>query len=73
MDNLEEVVSVQTVEVLLYALFLVCPQKRHDLKSVQDMKSFVANDLKQLKSEHKSLTIREYRNLCSSEVQVSWG
>ncbi|ELU18869.1 hypothetical protein CAPTEDRAFT_133058 [Capitella teleta] len=31
--------------------------KRHDLKSVRDMKNFVSNDLRGLKSQHKSLTL----------------
>ena len=29
------------------------------LSSVSDMKNFVANDLKGLKQQHKSLTVRE--------------
>ena len=35
-------------------------QKRHNLASVSDMKNFVANDLKGLKQQHKSLTVRKY-------------
>ena len=47
------------------------------LSSVSDMKNFVANDLKGLKQQHKSLTVRKYiryisvRNRLISEIEVS--
>ena len=47
------------------------------LSSVSDMKNFVANDLKGLKQQHKSLTVRKYiccmsvMNQLISEIEVS--
>ena len=35
-------------------------QKRHGLTSVTDMKNFVSNDLKDLKQQHKSLSMRKF-------------
>ena len=40
------------------------------LTSVSDMKDFVAKDLKGLKSQHKSLTVREYIELSGRENVV---
>ena len=43
-----------------FYLSLIVLQKKNDLKSVREMKTFVAEDLKNLKQQHKSLTLREF-------------
>lgn len=53
----EKQVCKETV-LRLFNIFISF-QKRHGLSSVSDMKNFVANDLKDLKQQHKSLTVRE--------------
>lgn len=43
-----------------HKLQIVVVQKRHGLSSVSEMKDFVANDLKTLKQQHRSLALRMY-------------
>ena len=43
------------------------------MKSVNDLKNFVANDLRDLKQQHKSLSMRKLKNIfiCSVSMNVS--